>query len=139
MFVFIVFVRLRDFTDKDVNKSDGRLTSLGQVVLDDIHPTATFVRASVHDVQITYRGDNLAKDWQNVQKIELRLTLHWKGLGIITDDGWTKIAMTFDKEVGKWTHVQVLDTNGVKNADIWKTGATLAISALVNWLTSDSN
>jgi hypothetical protein len=47
--------------------------------------------------------------------------------------------MTFDKEVGKWTHVDVLDTNGVKNETIWKTGATIAIGALVNWLGSSSN
>ena len=127
------------FTDRDVRKSDGTLTSLGQVVLDQLHPTATFVSASVHDVKITYRGENLEKDWKNVQSIDLRLTLHWKGWGVITDDGWTKVAMTFDKEVGRWTHLEVLDTNGVKNAEIWKTAATVTISALVTWLTSDSN
>ena len=127
------------FTDRDVRTSDGTLTSLGQVVLDQLHPTATFVSASVHDVKITYRGENLAKDWENLQSIDLRLTLRWKGWGIITDDGWTKVSMTFDKEVGKWTHVEVLDTNGVKNETIWKTGATIAIGALVNWLGSSSN
>ena len=127
------------FTDRDVRKSDGTLTSLGQVVLDQLHPTATFVSASVHDVKITYRGENLAKDWQNVLRVDLRLTLRWKGWGIVTDEGWTKVAMTFDKEVGRWTHVDVLETNGVKKADLWKAGATVAISALVNWLTSDNN
>ena len=127
------------FTDRDVRKSDGTLTSFGQVVLDQIHPTATFVSVSVHDVKITYRGENLAKNWENMQTVDLRLTLHWKGLGIVTDDGWTKVAMTFDKEVGKWTHVDVLDTNGVKNADIWKATATVAIGALINWLGSGSN
>jgi hypothetical protein len=127
------------FTDRDVRKSDRTLTSLGQVVLDQLHPTATFVSASVNDVKITYRGENLAKDWKNMQRVDLRLTLRWKGWGIVTGDGWTKVAMTFDKEVGKWTHVDVLDTNGVKNETIWKTGATIAIGALVNWLGSSSN
>jgi len=127
------------FTDRDVRKSDGTLTSFAQVVLDQLHPTATFVSVNVHDVKVTYRGDNPPKDWDQVQGVDLRLTLHWKGWGIITDDGWTKVAMTYDKEVGRWTHVEVLETNGVKNADIWKTAAAVAVSALVNWLSSDNN
>ncbi|MEI6394985.1 MAG: hypothetical protein WCT12_28245 [Verrucomicrobiota bacterium] len=127
------------FTDRDVRKSDGTLTSLGQVVLDQLHPTATFVGVSVHDVKITYRGENLAKDWQNLQRVDLRLTLRWKGWGIVTDDGWTKVAMTFDKEVGRWARVEALDTNGVKNTDIWKTAAQVAITALVGLLTGGSN
>jgi hypothetical protein len=64
---------------------------------------------------------------------------NWKGLGIITDDGWTKVAMSFDSEVGKWTKLEVIDTNGVKTQDVLETAGKVALTAFFTWPTSDSN
>lgn len=127
------------FTDKDVRKSNGTLTSFGQVVLDQIHPTATFTRAKIHDVKLTYRGETPPKEWKDVQRIDLRLTLYWKGLGIITDDGWTKVAVSYDSEVGRWTKMDIIETNGVTNKQVIGTVVEAGLTALIYWLSGGDN
>lgn len=120
------------FTDKDVRTSSGTMTSLGQVVLDQIHPTATLVRVSVSEVRLTYPGDIAPKDLKDVQKFDVRLVLYWKGW--ITDSGYTKVAMTYDREVGRWTKSEVLDTNGTTNKEIGETAAKVGLALLLQML-----
>jgi hypothetical protein len=127
------------FTDRDVKTGSGTLTSVGQVVLNRLHPTSTLTSVKVHDVQLTYKGDTAPKEFKDVQTIELRLTLYWKGLGILNKDGWTKVTMTYDNEVGQWTKLDIIDTNGLKNSDIADVPVKTAVTAFVAWMSSDSN
>jgi hypothetical protein len=121
------------FSDKDVPTSSGKKTSFAQVILDDIHPNSTFVRAKVNDVRLYWKGDKAPDDLKKTQKMDVRVTLYWKGAGIITSDGYTQVAMTFDNEVERWTKLEVLGTNGVKTEDVAKGVIDIALIALTLW------
>ncbi len=123
------------FTERDMRTSSG-FTSFAQVVLDEIHPTATFKSLRVNQVMITYLAGR-PQTYENIRQIDLRITLNWDGW--IQKNGYTQVSIIWDAEVERWRNLRVISSSGMDHQEAAQTtGAAIGIGlGLLHWLFSD--
>ncbi len=87
-------------------KVSANLNSTKQQWFDHFHPIGTarnIVLHSANDVK-TPTG----------RQVNARFTIYWDGP--LTTNGFTKVQAVYDYESGRWIRPQILETNGVTNA-----------------------
>ena len=107
-----------------------------QQIFDKLHPMGTAKSIKVHEVKIRWRNDTPSADMNNIRGFTSRYTLYWQSP--LIDDGFTKLASTYDAESQRYTDTQVLATNGITNSDA---AATLGygFGALLRQAMSDNH
>ncbi len=101
-----------------------------QQLFNAIHPRGTAKSVVVHEViPISAAGGQ--------QQFGVRVTIFWSGL--VTQDGFTKLFLTYDSELNRWIGVEVLETNGVTNADVAQGMGEFAIGFLKGYFDAVSN
>lgn len=87
-----------------------------QQIFNALHPTGTVTDSKVHEAKVTKWRKGVATNRpEDIAEFVVRYTIYWEGP--VTRDGFTKIAQTYDAEVGRYTHSEVLSTNGVTNEE----------------------
>jgi hypothetical protein len=85
-----------------------------QQIFNALHPTGTVTDSKVHEAKVTKWRKGIATNRpEDIAEFVVRYTIYWEGP--VTRDGYTKIAQTYDAEVGRYTKSEILATNGVTN------------------------
>ena len=92
-----------------------RLDAEKQNFFDQIHPIGTATSIKVHDVKTFWKTNN-PKKMDELVGFNVRYTIYWEGP--IQKDGYTKLTSNYDAEIGRFTAIDVLETNGLQNKDI---------------------
>lgn len=100
-----------------------------QMVFSLIHPIGTASRVVVHDVSLQWKTDRPTADENDIMSWTCRLTVYWSSIRV--DEGFTKLLLTFDNEVGNFTKKEILATNGMTteevNAAAWDVGFQIGL------------
>ena len=94
---------------------NGILNKIKQEVFDKIHPTGTATKVEVHAVEIVWKNNKPSKNLNDILRFGVRYTIYWNGP--ITKNGFTKVSDIFDAESNRVVRREILETNGVTNAD----------------------
>lgn len=81
-----------------------------QAVFEWVHPVGTASRIVVHDVALSWKNGQASSSAEDLLSWTARLTVYWSA--ILVTDGYTKLQVTYDNEVGRITGVNILATNG---------------------------
>ena len=81
-----------------------------QAVFEWVHPVGTASRIVVHDVALSWKNGQASSRAEDLLSWTARLTVYWSA--ILVTDGYTKLQVTYDNEVGRITGVNILATNG---------------------------
>jgi len=87
-----------------------------QMVFSLIHPIGTASRVVVHDVSLQWKTDRPTADENDIMSWTCRLTVYWSSIRV--DEGFTKLLLTFDNEVGNFTKTEILATNGMTTEEV---------------------
>jgi hypothetical protein len=90
-----------------------RLNSEKQKVFNALHPVGTANSIVVHEV-------NVIGATAGQKHAEIRFTVFWSGP--VTSDGFTKVRVTYDPEIGRYIDHEILATNGLTNAQTKQMG-----------------
>ena len=100
-----------------------------QMVFSLVHPIGTASRVVVHDVSLQWKTDRPTADENDIMSWTCRLTVYWSSIRV--DEGFTKLLLTFDNEVGNFTKKEILATNGMTteevNAAAWDIGFQIGL------------
>lgn len=94
--------------------ADGKFVP--QLYFDHFHPIGTATRIDVHDASIEWRNGRPSSDAADILSWTVRMTIRW--YAILVSDGYTKVSVTYDGEVGRVTRAVVLDSNGQTKEDV---------------------
>lgn len=85
-----------------------------QDIFNALHPTGNATGVKVHEAKVTkWRKDVVTNRPDDIAEFVVRYTIYWEGP--VTRDGYTKVAQTYDAEVGRYTRCEILSTNGITN------------------------
>lgn len=100
-----------------------------QMVFSLVHPIGTASRVVVHDLSLQWKTDRPTADENDIMSWTCRLTVYWSSIRV--DEGFTKLLLTFDNEVGNFTKKEILATNGMTteevNAAAWDIGFQIGL------------
>lgn len=87
-----------------------------QQIFNALHPTGTVTDSKVHEAKVTKWRKGVATNRpEDIAEFVVRYTIYWEGP--VTRDGFTKIAQTYDAEVGRYIRSEILATNGITNEE----------------------
>ena len=87
-----------------------------QMVFNMVHPIGTASRVAVHDVSLQWKTDKPTANENDIMSWTCRLTVYWSSIRV--DEGFTKLLLTFDNEVGNFTKKEILATNGMTTDEV---------------------
>lgn len=87
-----------------------------QMVFNLVHPIGTASRVVVHAVSLQWKTDKPTADENDIMSWTCRLTVYWSSIRV--DDGFTKLLLTYDNEVGNFTRKEILATNGMTTEEV---------------------
>ena len=98
-----------------------------QAVFEWVHPVGAASRIVVHDVALSWKNGQASSSAEDLLSWTARLTVYWSA--ILVTDGYTKLQVTYDNEVGRITDVNILATNGQTHDQVneaaWKFGTLI--------------
>ncbi len=86
--------KLKDYVGQGLNTNRQRL-------FQQFHPVGTAKYVKVNSIEL------------NPTAVTVVCTIHWESPFI--SDGYTKVALRYDREVERWTRHTILETNGMSN------------------------
>jgi hypothetical protein len=103
---------------------------LPQAILEGIHAGATARSIKVHDLVVKWKKDRPTGNFEDIIEYSARLTIFWRTPN--NPDGFTKLAITYDAEIERYTRGELLVTNGpLKKAPVFQVGQGSAVPILV--------
>lgn len=84
-----------------------------QEIFNALHPIGKAGSAVLHQLEVKWKDGRRTNREEDILMIGVRFTVFWDGP--ITKDGYTKLFVVYDSEVGRITGTQVLATNGITN------------------------
>ena len=107
----VVFVVIRNEREPDSHqvlklKVNANMNGSKQKWFDRFHPVGTAKQITVHD----FHDDQTPTG----KKTTVRFTIYWEGP--LTKNGFTKVQSVYDWESVRWVRAEILETNGVTNA-----------------------
>ena len=98
-----------------------------QAVFEWVNPVGAASRIVVHDVALSWKNGQASSSAEDLLSWTARLTVYWSA--ILVTDGYTKLQVTYDNEVGRITDVNILATNGQTHDQVneaaWKFGTLI--------------
>ena len=103
---------------------------LPQAILEGIHAGATARSIKVHDLVVKWKKDRPTGNFEDIIEYSARLTIFWRTPN--NPDGFTKLAITYDAEIERYTRGELLVTNGpLKKTPVFQVGQGSAVPILV--------
>ena len=128
---FEAFLNSSQDIDRDEDGRPLRMKQfLPQAILDGIHPGGTARSIKVHDLVVKWKKDRPTGSAEDIIEYTARLTIFWRSP--TNPDGFTKLNITYDAEIARYTRGELLVTNGaLKRTPVFQVGQGSAVPLVV--------